>query len=51
MGFLVRRSNINEDGVWAFRVGRIGEQVEEPDLNTNLGTAFLNFVHEFKISS
>ncbi|ODM99647.1 Nidogen-1 [Orchesella cincta] len=33
---LNKRSNINEDGVWAFRIGRIGDQVEQPDLNVNL---------------
>jgi hypothetical protein len=32
-----RRSNVNEEGVWLYRMGRVGEKLEEPDLNVILG--------------
>lgn len=28
---------MNEEGVWIFRIGRVGDALEEPDLNTDLG--------------
>jgi len=36
----LRRSNVGEDGLWSFHIGRVDRQVEEPDLSIGLGKQF-----------
>lgn len=42
--FNYRRSNSAEQGVWAFRIGRIADTVEEPDLNFGTGSNLQKFM-------